>query len=152
MERHGEEPPQRPAAADGAPLGAVAFAEPQPSDDPPPAPEAPQNDNRVAVVDGGEIARQHAAIDQREQRKARMKYLDKEIQSLAKERRAVHEKAAQEAMRDAELARMGQQIFGSSPEYRQEQYKQESDRLMGMIRTLRAELDQLRKQEREIAR
>lgn len=101
-----------------------------------PAPAVP----RPVAIDGGEINRQAAEARERADRKTKIRSLEREIQELAKKRVAAHQEAKEAAME----ASAGIRIFGrNSPSY----YMEQGDKLLPEIRRLRAQLNELQRQD-----
>lgn len=120
-------PMPRPVMADA---GEVADVEPQP-----PRPVM------AGVDEAAENRRERAGI------RARIRTLEKEIQTLAKKRSDLQQKArmeiAQNAMLDAAEARTGRPFTNASPE----PFLREAEKVLTEIRKLRVEVDELKKSE-----
>ena len=117
-----------------------------------PAPVAEAVAPRPVVVDGAEMAARAAQAKAKEDRQRRISEIEREIERLSKERRAVQDEARVRAARDVQ----GGLFFGESPaeaqaryKVNQEEYADKADVLLEKMRSLREEMNELK---REIAR
>jgi hypothetical protein len=101
---------------------------------------------RPGAVDGGEINRQAAEMQERADRKKQIRTLEREMQELARKRAVAQQKARQAAIEGAELdalrARTGIPFGGPSPAL----FLEEAEALLARIRSLRTQVDQLKRQ------
>jgi hypothetical protein len=141
-------PPPQPVMPLRADAAEVAADIPIDRDEPPPA--VVELGNRPAVVDGAEIAERAEQARAREERNRRVAEIEKEIERLSKERRVAQDNEKTAAARDAYDARMGygdplRNPFSGVPGEARQRYKVEADSLLEQMRSLREEMNKLKR-------